>query len=191
MTKQYSNGHWRGALYNALRQAADGVYGFCEWAAANRGRKLAQKTLYKRLDGSDPSERMPIEDAELITEYLLRDQGMKHCALDWLKALCGRFDLIAIEIDAPPPEGRWPCEITAIMEKGFKLAEHGGAMAGVIGKALADRRISRRDAEDIRAQAHAEIQLLLRLIRNVERAAEEGATLHTLNAMRNDIGDNR
>lgn len=117
MTKRHSSGHWRGALYNALRRASDGVQGFCVWAAGNRDRKIAAKTLYKRLDGTAPNERMSIEDAELITEYLLRDRAADEYALDWLKALCARFGLVAIELDAPPTGGRWPCEITAIVQK--------------------------------------------------------------------------
>ncbi|WP_347815624.1 phage regulatory CII family protein [Achromobacter mucicolens] len=186
MTKRHSSGHWRGALYNALRRASDGVQGFCVWAAGNRDRKIAAKTLYKRLDGTTPNERMSIEDAELITEYLLRDRAADEYALDWLKALCARFNLVAIELDAPPSGGRWPCEITAIMEKGFKLAEQGGLVAGVLGKAIADRRITQREAEDIREHAYAEIQILLRLVRNVERAADEGSTLRTIEGRGDD-----
>ncbi|OMG79333.1 hypothetical protein BIZ92_15155 [Achromobacter xylosoxidans] len=180
MTKRHSSTHWRGALYNALRRSADGVQGFCVWAIGNRDRRIAVKTLYKRLDGTAPPERMPIEDAELITEYLLRDVHTKDFALDWLKALCARFGLIAIEIDAPPPGGKWPCELTAILEKGIRLAEQGGLVAGLLGKAIADRRISQREAEDIREHAYAEIQTLLRLVRNVERAADERATLRSI-----------
>ncbi len=177
MTKRHSGGHWRGALYNALRRAADGVQGFCIWAEGNRDRKIAAKTLYKRLDGTAPTERMPIEDAELITEYVLRDAHARDHALDWLKALCARFGLVAIELDAPPPNGCWPCEITAIVEKGFQLTEKGGLISGVIGRAIADRKISPREADQITELAHAEVQLLLRLVRNVQRAAETRSTV--------------
>lgn len=177
MTKRHSNGHWRGALYNALRRAADGVQGFCVWAAGNRDRKIALKTLYKRLDGTAPNERMSIEDAELITEYLLRDSAAHEYALDWLKALCARFGLAAIEVDAPPPNGCWPCEITAIVEKGFQLTEKGGLISGVIARAIADRKISPIEADHITELAHAEVQLLLRLVRNVQRAAETRSTV--------------
>ncbi|WP_088155676.1 phage regulatory CII family protein [Achromobacter xylosoxidans] len=177
MTKRHSSGHWRGALYNSLRMAADGLQGFCVWAAGNRDRRIALKTLYKRLDGTSPAERMPIEDAELITEYLLRDAHAQDYALDWLKALCARFGLVAIELDAPPPNGGWPCEITAIVEKGFQITEKGGLISGVISRAIADRKISPREADQITELAHAEVQLLLRLVRNVQRAAEMRSTV--------------
>jgi len=177
MTKRHSSGHWRGALYNALRRASDGVQGFCVWAAGNRDRKIAAKTLYKRLDGTAPNERMSIEDAELITEYLLRDRAADEYALDWLKALCARFGLVAIELDAPPTGGRWPCEITAIVQKGFELTQQGGLISGALARAIQDRRIAPREADEIAEIAYAEVQLLLRLVRNVQRAADQGVTV--------------
>ncbi|AZW31518.1 phage regulatory CII family protein [Bordetella bronchiseptica] len=180
MTKHYAETQWRGALYNALRAAPDGVAGFCSWAAEFRERKIASKTLYKRLDGSDPAERMTIEDAELITEYLLRHCTTRSRARTWIVALAAQHDLAAIELDAPPSAGGWPCEITAIMEKGFTLSEQGGVLSGMLAGALRDRQISAHEAEGIRGQAHAEIRMLLRLVRNVERAAEQGATLATI-----------
>ena len=180
MTKRYAETHWRGALYNALRAAPDGVAGFCAWAAEFRDRRIAPKTLYKRLDGSDPAERMTVEDAELITEYLDRHCVTRDRARSWIVALAAQHDLAAIELDAPPPAGGWPCELTAIMEKGFTLSEQGGILSGMLAGALRDRHITVREAEEIRGQCHAEIRLLLRLMRNVERAAEQGATLASL-----------
>lgn len=130
--------------------------------------------------------RLSVDDAELITEYLLRDATVQADALDWLKALCARFGMVAIELDKLPPGGRWPCEITATMEKGFKLAEQGGLGAGVLGKAIADRRISTHEAGETREHAYAEIQTLLGLVRNVERAAERGATLRSVEGCRDE-----
>lgn len=180
MTKHYADSHWRGAIYNAVRAAPDGVSGFCAWAAEFRDRKISPKTLYKKLDGSDPAERLAIEDAELITEYLRRHVVTRDRATGWIAALASQFDLAAVELDAPPPGGRWPCEITAIMEKGFTLSEQGGILSGMLAGALRDRRITRREAGEIEAQAYAEIRMLLRLVRNVRRAGEEGLTLGAL-----------
>lgn len=177
MTKRHSNAHWRGALYNALRRASDGVQGFCNWSAANRDRRISPKTLYKRLDGSDPAERMSIEDAELATEFMLRDVVAREGATDWLKALCARFDLVAIEVEPPPAGGSWPCEITAIIEKGFRLNECGGLISGALAQAIADRCVSKQEAEQIVEHAYREIALLLRLCRNVTRAAEGGCAI--------------
>lgn len=180
MTKHYSETHWRGAIYTALRQSPDGVAGFCAWAAEFRDRRIAPKTLYKKLDGSDPGERLSVDDAELITEYLLRMTPCQGGARSWIMALAARFDLAAIELDAPPPGGRWPCEIAAIVEKGFTLQEQGGILSGLLAGALRDRRITDREADAIEAQAYDEIRMLLRLIRNVQRVAAEGVTLGTL-----------
>lgn len=180
MTKYYSETHWRGAIYNALRQSPDGVAGFCAWAAEFRDRRIAPKTLYKRLDGSDSSERLSVDDAELITEYLLRHSPTQSGARSWIMALAARFDLAAIELDAPPPGGRWPCDISAIVEKGFTLQEQGGILSGLLAGALRDRRITSREADAIEAQGYAEIRMLLRLMRNVRRVADEGSTLGAL-----------
>ncbi|KAG1447933.1 hypothetical protein G6F57_016953 [Rhizopus arrhizus] len=95
-------------------------------------------------------------------------------------ALAARFDLAAIELDAPPPGGRWPCEISAIIEKGFTLQEQGGILSGLLAGALRDRKISPREADAIEAQGYAEIRMLLRLMRNVRRVADEGSTLGAL-----------
>lgn len=180
MTKHYADSHWRGAIYNALRAAPDGVNGFCAWAAEFRDRRMSPKTLYKKLDGSDPAERLAIEDAELITEYLRRHVTTRERSVGWIVALAAQYELAAVELDAPPPGGRWPCDITAIMEKGFTLSEQGGILSGMLAGALRDRRITAREADEIEAQANAEIRLLLRLVRNVRRAGAEGVTLGAL-----------
>ncbi|MNL61594.1 hypothetical protein D3C87_1855400 [compost metagenome] len=108
---------------------------------------------------------------------MLRDRSADEYALDWLKALCARFGLVAIELDAPPTGGRWPCEITAIVQKGFELTQQGGLISGALARAIADRRIASREADEIAEIAYAEVQLLLRLVRNVQRAAEQGVTV--------------
>ena len=175
MTKRHSEMHWRGALYNALRSAANGLPGFVAWAAAHRDRQLKAKTLYKRLDGTDPNERVPIEDAELMTEYMLQDASARTRARDWIKVLAARFDMAAVELEAPPPGGGWPCEVTAIVQKQMKLTEFGGELASLLGAAIEDRQISGREAEQIDLCIDREIAMLLRMKRNVWRAAETGS----------------
>jgi len=176
MTKRYADTHWRGAIYNALRAAPDGIAGFCAWAAEIRGRRMAPKTLYKKLDGSDPGERLAVDDAELITEYLRMHVATRDRACDWLDALNARFDRASIELDAPAgaPSGS---SLSSIMEKGLTLNQHGGVLSGLLASALRDRRVSRREAEEINGQVHAEIRDLLRLARKVERAAELGCSI--------------
>lgn len=177
MTKRYSETNWRGSIYNALRRSSGGIAGFCAWAAACRDRCIHPKTLYKRLDGTNPSERLTIEDAELMTEYMSADIASQATARDWIIALAARFELACIPIDAPPAGGGWPCEITAIFEKHLTLSQQHGQMAAVLGDAVRDKRIDPGEAEAIKALAHEKIRMLLRLVRNVERAAETGETL--------------
>jgi len=179
MTKRYADTHWRGAIYNALRAAPDGIAGFCAWSAEIRGRRIAPKTLYKKLDGSDPAERLAVDDAELITEYLRMHVATRDRACDWLDALNARFDRASIELDAPAgaPSGS---SLNSIMEKGLTLNQHGGVLSGLLASALRDRHVTQREAEEIKGQVHAEIRDLLRLARKVERAAEQGATLASI-----------
>ena len=180
MTKRHSNMNWRGAIYNALRKAPEGIQGFCNWATAFRDRTIAPKTLYKRLDGADARERMTIEDAELITEYLMRQDGSRDHARDWIFALGARFDLAVIPLDPGPAGGAWPDEINAILEKALTLGQQHGEMSGLLMEALRDREISVREADEIEAVVHAKIRMLLRLARNVQRAAGTGQPLASL-----------
>lgn len=182
MTKRYADTHWRGALYNALRSAPDGIAGFCAWATEFRDRRIAPKTLYKRLDGSDPAERMSIEDAELITEYLRMHLATRSKACAWLDALNARFDRASIELDVPDPGVARSDSLNSIMEKGLTLNQHGGVLSGLLASALRDRQITRREAEEIDLQVHAEIRDLLRLAGKVRRASECGCSITDVEA---------
>src|SRR5690606_15535970 len=95
---------------------------------------------------------------------------------DWLDALNARFDRASIELDAPAgaPSGS---SLSSIMEKGLTLNQHGGVLSGLLASALRDRRVSRREAEEINGQVHAEIRDLLRLAGRRGRAAEPGCAI--------------
>lgn len=170
MTKRYSNVSWRGALYNALRATGDGVAGFSAWAGEFRDRQLSAKTLYKKLDGSDARERVAIEDAELITEYVLRSVAARDQAFNWLRALGSRYDLAVIEIDAPPPGG-WPNEVAAIQDKAMQLTEYVGGLMGELRTVLSDSNVTPAEADNVSEKIAAAVHILLRIDRNVRRAA--------------------
>lgn len=169
MTKRRTTTSWRGALYMALAATQGGVAGFCAWAGALRGRTLAESTLYKRLDGSYPGERIPIEDAELITEYVLSDVNGRQFAHDWIRALGNRWGLVIIDVDGTehvlPPS----CDLELLVSKSMKLFEEGGRLAGLISRASADRQICREEGAEIVGAIDAAIALLLRARRLVCR----------------------
>lgn len=175
MTKRRNSTSWRGALFNALSSTADGISGFCAWAGHHRNRTIAESTLYKRLDGSYPGERVPIEDAEIITEYVLRDAHAKGMALDWLVALAARWNLILIEIDPPTPDGELNVELAQIVDKAMRLFEKGGRLAGTVNRSTADGELTPREADEINEQIDLIVRHLMRMKCKVARAAGQSS----------------
>ncbi|NYT25365.1 hypothetical protein H0A73_17330 [Alcaligenaceae bacterium] len=173
MTKRRSiSTSWRGALFNALTATQGGIAGFCAWAFAMRGRRIAESTLYGRLDGSRPGERVPIEDAELIAEYVRADAGAKDMAVDWLRALAARFGLVVLEVGELPPGGCRKTDIDRLIAKCVELFERGGRVSGAISRSTADGDISSLESDEIITAIDEGIELLLRARALVLRTQE-------------------
>jgi len=173
MTKRRSvSTSWRGALFTALTATQGGIAGFSAWAAAVRGRRIAESTLYGRLDGSRPGERVPIEDAELITEYVRADVGARHLAVDWLRALAARFGLVVLEVGELPPGGCRKADIERLIAKCVDLFERGGRVSGVVSRSTADGDINAQEADEIVAAIDDGVELLLRARALVLRTQE-------------------
>ncbi|GAA5231774.1 hypothetical protein FOZ76_14575 [Verticiella sediminum] len=171
MTLRRTNTSWRDALFNALRATHDGVAGFCNWASAHRDRTIADSTLYKRLDGKYPGERVPIEDAELITEYVMRDANARHKALDWIAALAARWNLIVIAVDPPRPVGDLAADLRAIVDKVARFFEKGGRLAGVVNQATADGHLTGAEVDEIEEHIDLVVRHLMQMKVKVRRAA--------------------
>lgn len=173
MTKRRSiSTSWRGALFNSLRATQGGIAGFCAWAAELRGRRVAESTLYGRLDGSRPGERVPIEDAELITEYVRADANAHEMALDWLRALAARFGLVVLEVGDLPPSGCRKSDIQRLISKCVELFERGGQVSGAISRGAADGDITSQETDEIVGAIDDGIELLLRARALVLRTQE-------------------
>jgi len=81
-------------------------------------------------------------------------------------------------IELPPaPEGGWACELTALKEKVMQSHAQGGALTAALMSFSADNRITTAEAEQLVALASAEVEVLLRFIRNAERAARKDSGL--------------
>lgn len=167
MTCYLSPTDWRDVLYNAVRRAPGGVTAAAAFLTQRRGRSMHPETLRARLRGVD-GEWVNLEILELLTEWM---QDHKHSeALAWLTTLNNRFGMVAMKLP-PPPAGGWACEAAALREKALQLGVEGGQLTQLVMRATDDKRISVREAEEITAQAMAEVELLYRTIRNAQRAA--------------------
>lgn len=167
MTCYLSPTDWRDVFYSAVRKAPGGVSGAAMFLTQRRGRSIHPETLRSRLRGVD-GEWINTEMLELLTEWM---QDSKHAeALDWLSALNNRFGFVALELP-PPPAGGWADEAEALRKKALQLNVEGGQLTQLVMRATEDQRISLKEAEEITAQAMAEIELLCRTVRNARRAA--------------------
>lgn len=164
--------NWRDALFNALSATKGGIDGFCSWAGVSRNRRVAPSTLYGRLDGSRPGERVPIEDAELITEYVKADINAHDMACDWIRALATRHGLVVLEVGQLPESACRKTDIDLLLKKCAELFSKGGAVSGAITSSAEDGEITPREADEILPKIDDAVQLLLRARAIVARAAE-------------------
>lgn len=164
--------NWRDALFNALSATKGGFDGFCAWAGDIRNRRIAPSTLYGRLDGSRPGERTPIEDAELITEYVKADVHAHSMACDWIRALATRHGLMVLEVGELPTTGCKKADVDLLMKKCAELFSKGGAVSGAITNSAEDGEITPRESNDILLKIDDAVQLLLRARAIVARTAE-------------------
>jgi len=164
---------WKDALFNALSATKGGIEGFCSWAGTSRNRRIAASTLYGRLDGSRPAERTPIEDAELITEYVKADVHAHDMACDWIRALATRHGMVVLEVGELPPAECKRADVERLLRKCADLFAKGGAVSGAITLSAEDGEITPRESDDILTKIDDAVQLLLRARAMVARAAEE------------------
>lgn len=167
MTCRYSSADWRDVFYNTVRRASGGVVAAAEFLTKRRERSIHSETLRTRLRGVD-GEWINLEMLELLTEWM-QDQRDPQ-ALAWLKALCHRFGLVAMELP-PPPAGGWSCEIEAVNKKLLQLSVAGGTLTALGLEYTQDKKLEPHEAEKMDAQIMDEVELLLRLRRNIRRAA--------------------
>lgn len=167
MTCRLSQTDWRDVFYNAVRSAPGGVADAAAFLTERRGRSIHKETLRARLRGVD-GEWINLEMLELLTEWLQEKKDTDATA--WLRALNMQFGLVAIELP-PAPEGGWECEIKAISRKLLQLGVEGGRLNEKGLEAIADSDVDPPEADGLSAQIRAEVELLLRLDRNVRRLA--------------------
>lgn len=167
MTCHYSSADWRDVLYNTVRKASGGVVAAAGFLTQRRERSIHAETLRARLRGLE-GEWINLEMLELLTEWMQDHRDPQ--ALAWLKALNQRYGLVAMDLP-PPPEGGWPDEIEAVNQKLLRIFAEGGTLSAMGLKATQDKKLDPSEAEEMSAQIMVKVELLLRLRRNVCRAA--------------------
>lgn len=169
MTKLHTNITWRGALYNMIRGAGRSVKQASAWLRDERDVTLGEKTLYKKLDGSNPAETVNIDLAQLLTEYALAHGASREEALRWIQALAARHDAVLLDLwqddDAPS------CEVADITNKTMQAGEVYGELLSIVRGALADLDVCQNDAHRIGDQIMVLVYALLRMKRKVDCAA--------------------
>ena len=170
MTCHLSEIDWRDVVYNTVRKAPGGVVAAAQFLTKRRERSIHPETLRARLRGVD-GEWINLEMLELLTEWLQESRDPQ--TMLWLKTLNHRFGMVSMELPPAPPGG-WACEAAAIKEKLLQLNVEGGALTALGMRVTSDMVVSPREADEMSAQIMAEVELLLRLNRNVLRAAGLG-----------------
>lgn len=169
MTKLHTNITWRGALYNMIRGKGRSVKAASAWLRDERDVTLSDKTLYKKLDGSNPAETVNIDLAELLTEYALAHGASREEALRWIQALAARHDAVVLDLHQDGDE--MDCQVAAITNKTMQAGEVYGELLSVVRASLADFDVCQNDAHRIGEQIMVLVYALLRMKRKVDCAA--------------------
>lgn len=148
MTCYYSNADWRDVLYTSVCNTDGGVVEAARYLTERRGKAIHPETLRTRLRHRD-GQAISLEMAEMLTEWMeSKADGQSH-ALDWLHALNGRFGFSATRHEAAPDADA--CLLQTIQSALIGKAIEHGSLASEIAQAVADGRISEREADAIEA----------------------------------------
>ncbi len=171
MTCYYSQADWRDVLYTSVCNTDGGVAEAARYLTERRGRAIHPETLRTRLRHRD-GQAISLELAELLTEWMQTKADGAGYALDWLHALNGRFGLTATQHDATSdPTGDLVQALQAALNG--KAVDY-GCLAGAVVEALADKRISEREADSIEALGRQNQRKTESIIQAARRAADSG-----------------
>ncbi|WP_442596337.1 phage regulatory CII family protein [Parapusillimonas sp. JC17] len=168
MTCYYSDADWRDVLYTSVCNTDGGVVDAARFLTVRRGRSIHPEVLRTRLKHKD-GQAISIEMAEMLTEWMETKSDGRARAHDWLHALNGRFGLTAAQHQAA--SGTDACLLQAIQTALIgKTIEH-GSLAAEIAQAVADGRISGREADAIEALGRQNQRKTEEIIRAARQAA--------------------
>lgn len=166
MTCQYTNTHWRDALYNAVRAADGGVVAAAQFLTKRRDTSIHHESVRRKLRGNDS---MDVEMALLLAEFVSKDRDAHERANDWLLALCAQEGLHVDDVP-PAPVGGWENESKALNDKFLAITAKVGKIAAVTAQTTEDDRIEQCEADELVPLIRAARVILHRMERNVLRA---------------------
>lgn len=144
MTCRYSETEWSDVLYDSVRTTPGGIADAADYLTRRRGRSIATETLRRKLRHTD-GESISVEMAELLTEWM--EEKAQATRLDWLHCLNARFGMASAPIQS--------IEMEQDLQSTFNTkAASFGVLTTEIIAALADGRISIKEAESITKFAH-------------------------------------
>lgn len=168
MTCYYSDADWRDVLYTTVCNTDGGVVDAARYLTERRGRSIHPETLRTRLKHKD-GQAISMEMAEMLTEWMESKADGQANALNWLHALNGRFGLSATRHEAAPATDA--CLLQSIQAALIgKTIEH-GSLASEIAQAVADGRISEREADAIEALGRQNQRKTEEIIQAARKAA--------------------
>lgn len=167
MTCRYSGTDWLDVLYTSVRDTPGGVADAAAFLANRRGKSIGTESLRLRLRG-EGENRLSMEMFELLIEWM-EEKRQPHY-LDPIHALNERFGLRVTPADA---EDATAC-IDGIALDALELTRQTGIVAGEVREAIADRRITEKEAEAIVVAARLHQRVIGRLIGAVQRLSKSG-----------------
>lgn len=170
MTCQYTQTHWRDALYNAVRAADGGVKAAALFLDTRRGVSIHPESLRRKLRGDD---HLDVEMAVLLSEFVSKDREAYNKANDWLLSLCAQEGLCVDDVP-PAHDGGLVCEAKALQDKTLSIVAKLGKIAGVAAQTTADGVIDQGEADQLVPLIRAARVILHRMEQNVVRAVEKG-----------------
>lgn len=165
MTKKLSSLNWRDALYNAIREADDGVNGAATFLTERRGVSIHPESLRRKLTGG---EQLDPDLCLLLQEFTEQYVKSENKSREWIIALAHQAGLDVVELPAEPLGG-WVNESEALNKKAIQAASELGALCSAVVETTADGRVTETEREQVVAKAYELARLCFRIIRNVTR----------------------
>lgn len=172
MTCNYTNTNWLDVLYTDIRQLPGNVEAAARYLTERRGRSIQPQSLRNKLRGLD-GESLSMEMADLLTEQMQENVATQKVATRWIEVYAVSRGLVVIRIP-PPPEGGHSSETRAIVNKVLAIGGEFGKLSSIAMLATEDGVIAESEADELVPIIDEQVELLLRLKRNVIRAAEGG-----------------
>lgn len=168
MTSRLNSHHWLDVLYNDVRSTPGGVKDAATFLTERRGKQIHYESLRAKLNGQE-GESMTFEIADLLTEWMLQKAGAAEFAHRWAQTYAMvEHGLTCLDVP-PPPEGGWPDELKAILQKVMQASAKVGGLNASTLDAMSDGHIDADERSRLYTLFMELAVLAFRGARNVSR----------------------